>query len=133
MIKVSVTAEDMDQGIIGDCYECAVALALNRATGDTESMVYEHDFSIYLKVNFRSISAPYEVRSFVHDFDAQPRTEDNHVDTAHPDYEPLKPFDFELPDQDKPEWLEGCQDCGELFEASELGDEGCCEDCRARP
>lgn len=133
MIHVSVTAEDIAEGVAGDCHSCPVARALIRATKDTEPMVYEHDWSLYLKVWSRSIQAPQKVRDFVNAFDGQPRTIDGLIDTDDPDYTPMEPFGFTLPDQDDPEWQESCCNCGDLFDASELDDEGYCEDCLAKP
>lgn len=129
MITVNLTAEDIANGIAGDCHRCAVALALTRATKDDEAMVYDSEWTIHLSVWGRSITAPYEVRHFTHEFDGQPRTEAGRIDTNHRDYKPMDPFDFELPDQDDPEWEQECYECGESFDPSDLDDEGYCKEC----
>lgn len=129
-LRARVTKADIAKGVAGDCLKCAVSLALNRATGDTDVMVYERDWTMYLKVWSRHIIAPYEVRSFVHEFDGQPRRDDGRLDLKNKECEPPKPFAFTLPPLSSSEWEEECCGCEELFAPSELDDEGCCEGCR---
>lgn len=130
-IRARVTKADIADGKPGDCLKCAVALALNRATGDGEAMVVERDWAMCVKVWSRYIVAPYEVRRFVYHFDGWPRTEDGRLDMAvETCEEPPKPFGFTLPSQDSPEWEEECRGCETLFGPSELDGEGYCEDCR---
>ncbi len=130
MIQVSVSEDDIREGIAGDCHRCAVSLALTRATGDTEANVYVDDWLHYIEIGGRHVLAPPEVTAFVVQFDRQPRGEDGRIDASHRDYRPPDPFDFELPDQGDPEWKERCYKCEELFDASDLDDEGVCGDCR---
>ena len=131
-IKVSVTAEDILEGVCGDCHRCAVALALSRASGDDEANVYERDWTLYLEVHGRHIPAPFEVSQFVRTFDSQPRTDGGAVDFDAVDCEPPSPFDFELPPFDGGDWQERCYHCEELFDDEELDDEGICKECLAK-
>jgi hypothetical protein len=132
MIHVNATAGDIANGTAGDCHSCAVAMALTRSTRDSDAMVYERDWTMYLRVWSRLIVAPYDVRHFVQVFDGQPRTDDNRIDVKHPDYETMEPFAFDLPDQDDPEWQEECYECEDLCDPSDLDDEGYCKDCQAK-
>lgn len=129
--RVSVTAAHIAAGKAGDCSRCPVALALTEATGDTEASVSEVEWELRINVHGRTILPPGEVRQFVRDFDDQPRREDDRtLDTAHKDYRPPEPFEFELPALDDPEWQEHCYCCEEIFDVAELDDEGVCEECR---
>lgn len=128
-IAVRVTKAHIANGEAGDCFKCAVALALAKATGDDEANVYENDWTMYLHVWSRHIVAPYEVRQFVYDFDGQPRREDGRIDLDDEQCEPPKPFAFTLPPLSDPEWQERCYQCEELFDPSELDDEGVCKAC----
>lgn len=46
MITVEVTQEDIDKGECVDPWTCAIALALNRATGDSSASVGPDDATI---------------------------------------------------------------------------------------
>lgn len=48
--KVHVTAKDIRGGTCGDVFHCAVAAALQRATGDSEARVVEKDWEMRLEV-----------------------------------------------------------------------------------
>jgi hypothetical protein len=124
LIRVRVTAKDIREGGAGDCFRCAVAGALQRATGDNDAHVYESDFLVYLTAWSRHIHAPDRVRTFVLDYDECPVHERTGRLPAD-----LRPFVFTLPPQDDPEWLERCGGCEQLFAGSELDDEGICPEC----
>lgn len=130
MILVEVSAADIADGVAGDCFLCPVAIALNRATGDTAANVNEATWDLRIEVSGRSIPAPRKVRDFVYAFDAQPRDPHNRLDIYHADYDPPAPFTFELPDLSDPEWEEKCYVCEQPFDPSELDDDGCCGECR---
>lgn len=130
VIRARITAKDIASGVAGNCHSCPVAISLDRATGDTEAMVYERDWQMHLRVHGRVILAPYEVAKFVRDFDDMPRTDDGRIDTTAEAYgDRPKPFAFILPSLDDPEWKEECYGCEQLFDASELDDEGYCGEC----
>jgi hypothetical protein len=131
MIRVEVTAGDIAAGEGGDCFRCAAALALQRATGDDHANVYERDCVLYVEAWSRHLVAPYELKKFVWDFDDLPRCPDGTPDTADPEYLAPAPFGVELPDQSDPEWQEQCYGCEDLFDAAELDDEGRCASCAA--
>jgi hypothetical protein len=130
VMQVCVTLDDIADGLIGDCYRCPVALALARATGDREANVYDDGGGIWLEVWGRVIEPPHEVWVFVREFDALPRTEDRHPNVVHVDYRQPEPFAFTVPDLDDPKWRECCSCCGDLFDPSELDDDGLCAECR---
>lgn len=121
MRTIAVTQADIDTGETG-CFNCPVAIALQRALGDTEANVYERDWEIHLNVHSRHILAPHDVAVFVHDFDGRGSRFD----------ERPKPFEFDLPGFDDPEWKERCQHCEQLFDAAKLDDEGVCKECLAK-
>lgn len=128
--KVRVTKKDMREGVGGDCWRCAVSLALHRATGDDHANVYRSDWILYVEVWSRSILAPDEVRLFVDAYDELERQEDKTPILPDPLPDDLQPFTFELPPSDSPEWQERCYGCESLFDDADLDDEGNCEECR---
>jgi hypothetical protein len=130
MVRVIVTEEDIAAGIGGNCHRSPVAIAMARDTGDSEANVHEQDWMLRVEVWGRSMLAPYKVRKFVREFDALPRTEDGRLDDSNKDFVMPKPFKFELPEIQHPDWEERCYRCEELFDPSELDDEGTCEECR---
>jgi hypothetical protein len=128
---VRVTAEHIRSGLAGDCFRCAVALALDEATGDDECMVGEIDWILHLRVWNRVIVAPPEVRRFVFDLDGLDRGEGGRPKLP----KKLKgtdvaPFVFTLPPPTDPAWKEQCHGCEQLFAPAELDSEGCCAECR---
>lgn len=117
-IHVEVTAEDIAKGTARDCYRCAVALAMNRAFGETsESHVYEMDFHTWLSTWHLNIRCPWVVFDFLRDFDGYTGDQP-------------KPFTFELPDLASSEWEERCYSCENLFSPDALDDRGNCPDCK---
>lgn len=131
---VRVTAKDIRTGVPGDCFLCAVARALQRATGDSEANVYESSFVVYLQVWSRHIVAPLEVRRFSREFDGLDRTRGGRARLPKPDDYPqlehVRPFTFELPPLSDPAWREACSCCEELCDAAALDDEGVCPECQ---
>ncbi len=127
---VNVTEADIRAGLVGDCYNCAVALAVQRATGERESRIVEIDYKTKLIVGPFYLDAPWEVARFVWEFDSLDHDEDGHPilpdDLAGA---VLAPFFFELPDHGSPEWEESCYGCEQLFAPDELDGEGYCEEC----
>ena len=118
MICVSVTAEDIANGIARDCYCCPGALAINRAIPGSDANIYR--FGLYsllwIEANGLHIRAPQELQDFAPAFDVGQKVE---------------PFAFELPDQDGSEWRRACRECRDLFDRTELDDEDICEECRS--
>jgi len=112
---VRVSAGRIRAGEPGDCFRCAVALALQAATGDDHANVYEDDWRLWIEVHSRHIPAPDDVRRFVDNFDGGAV---------------LRPFSFRLPPFTDPEWRERCGLCGCAFAAAELDDNGWCVGCR---
>ncbi len=129
---IHVRVKHIRAGLGGDCFRCAVALALQEATGDDEANVYEDDYLTRLEVHGRSVVAPGEVRQYVWNYDAAPRLADGRPALAARLPERLRPFSFEIPDQNDPEWDERCYGCDEYFKADELDCEGCCGECHAK-
>jgi hypothetical protein len=81
-IKVVVTQEHIDKGERGDCYSCAVSLALRDSDIPEARMGL---WSIFLHGKFdddkNTIDAPPQVKQFVRDFDQK---------------RPVQPFEFEI-------------------------------------
>lgn len=129
MITVEVTEADIRAGVAESCKNCPVAIATARATGE-ECMVYSRDHVLHLLVAHLNIEAPHSVRRFVRHFDdlgMMAEDESSVVPAVLP--EDVQPFAFEIPDLKDPEWKDSCYRCEELFEASELDDEGYCKEC----
>lgn len=117
MINVTVTAADIADGKANDCFRCPVALAVARATGDSEANVYERDWEFWIEAHGRNTKTPCCVADFVSNFD---RKEDG---------EPLpSSFSFSLPDWG--DWLERCYRCESFCSDDELDDDGVCEECK---
>lgn len=128
MYTVNVSADDRAKGEAGNCFRCAVALAIQRATGDGHANVYEREWAMYLEVHGRHIVAPQRVRQFLYAFDALDREDKRgRLPRVLPDE--LKCFTFTLPSLGDPEWKEQCCECESLVSASELDDEGACREC----
>lgn len=127
---VHVGAKDIRAAEAGDCFRCAVARAMQRATGDSEARVVEADWQLRLVVWGRLIVAPDDVRAFVRELDGLPRTRKNRPRLPKKLVEPVAPFTFELPAWSDPEWEEECQGCEQLFAPGDLDDDGYCEECR---
>jgi hypothetical protein len=127
--RVQVTPADIREGMCGDCFNCAIALALQRATGDDHANVHEADFGMYLEAHSRVIVCPREVVAFVWKYDTMPRNERQRpiIPDVLPDN--LRPFEFELPPFDSLEWEERCYECDGLFPTVELNDEQYCPEC----
>lgn len=128
-MNVDVTDRDIVAAKAGNCFRCAVALALARATGDDHANAYERDFELRLEAWGRSIAAPRKVRQFVRQLDDQPRDDSGRLDLVHPDCDPPSSFSFSLPEFDDPKWKDSCYACGWLFDRDELDDEGMCCKC----
>ncbi len=126
---VNVTAKDIRHGIAGDCFRCAVGLALHRATGDGEARIVEVDCILRLVVNARWIIADPFVREFVRAFDSLERDADEKPILPKLLTGDIAPFSFVLPPFDSPEWEEQCQLCEQLVSPAELNDEGECAEC----
>lgn len=80
MIRIEVTAEDIERGVLADCTECPVALAVERATGD---QAHVYDGSVTLTSDCVYTSLPDDVNRRIRAYDAG---------------ESMVPFSFELPD-----------------------------------
>ncbi len=81
-MKIEVTQEDIDRGVIESCISCPIALAVARAA--KASTYVDGKLVSFLKGEVVSTSAlPVEARIFVHEFDA------GHADI-------LSPFSFEI-------------------------------------
>lgn len=66
-MRVEMTQEDIDQGVMDDVSQCAVANALNRVTGHEWSVV---DGVAYRdEPHSREIPLGYEVRKFIKHYD----------------------------------------------------------------
>jgi hypothetical protein len=130
---VRVTEKHIRTGIAGDCNYCAVAMALDEATGDTECSVGEIDWILHLCVRGRVIVAPPEVRRFVYDLDGLARKADGRPKLPRRlEGSDFAPFAFALPPFSDPEWKEECSGCSELFDRDGLDEEGFCPECRER-
>jgi len=129
--RVRVTRADCRTGEPGECFRCAVALALQRATGDSEAHVYESgwDGRMMLEVHARHIPAPISVRNFIWEFDDLLLRPDGRAIGADELRRPV----FTLPPLSDSEWQEECGCCQELLPPADLDDEGTCPDCRDRP
>jgi hypothetical protein len=77
-MKISVTQKHIDEGNVGDCAACPIALALARAFETRD--VYAGTYS--LCVENKCFSTPEVARNFMGDFDAGG---------------PVSPFSFDLP------------------------------------
>jgi hypothetical protein len=131
--RVRVTEKHIRTGIAGDCNYCAVAMALDEATGDTDCMVVEIDWTLRLRVWSHWIVASPEVRRFVYDLDGLARKADGRPKLPRKlKGSDVAPFEFALPPLTDPAWEEECNGCGELFDRGELDGEGSCPDCRER-
>lgn len=130
---VRVTAKDIRSGIAGDCFRCAVALAVQRATGDAEANVFE-DYSWTLRIEAwsRSVAAPCDVRFFTYNFDGLLRKRTNRAVLPARLEGDVAPFSFTLPADDDPEWDERCYRCEHFCKAEDLDDEGVCDECNAK-
>ena len=86
-MRVYVTQKDIDQGEIGGCTSCPVALALGRLFPHLKTIVqptrlYYRTRGPIWQRRQRAMDAPKEVRIFVDDFD---------------EGKPVEPFHFDLP------------------------------------
>lgn len=115
MLTITITPADIAAGDRSNCFRCPAAIAVARATGDSEANVYDADFSLWIEAHSRHIRAPWEVREFVRSFDGECRP---------------SPLTFTLPDLSNPAWKERCYCCEELHGGGELDDEGVCLECR---
>jgi hypothetical protein len=111
--RVRVTKKDCKRGEKRSCFRCPVALALQRATGDSEANVFEMDWQLYLEACGRLALAPQQVVQFIWDKDA--------------DLDP-EPISFDLPPIK--DWKEKCCQCQDIFEQVDLDRKGFCEECR---
>lgn len=127
---VEVTEHDILHGVAGNCFRCAVSLALQRATGDDEANVYEMDWLTWLHVHGRDILAPGEVRQWIWAYDGLDRDDKGRIDVTNRRAKLPEPITFDLPELDDPEWQERCYHCEALFPRDELDDEGVCAECR---
>lgn len=130
-MQITLTEHDIHKGVAGDCRQCAIALALQRATKDEEANVTEIEHVLYLSCWGRYIAAPWQVQRFIWEFDKLPREEDKKPKL--PDILPksLRPFSFVLPDMGREDWKALCYECEQLCDPDELDDEGCCKSCCA--
>lgn len=76
-MKIKVTQEHIDKGVVSNCNRCPVALAVQEALANDSATVG----SSFIHTGIKSIEMPEEVYNFVHDFDA---------------FLSVKPFEFEL-------------------------------------
>ena len=129
--KIRVSASDIRNGRAADCFRCAVARALQRATGDDEAHVNEIDYLLRLHVWGRIFTAPQCVTDFIVAFDRHyERYDSGRVKLPRRLPEDVRPFSFTIPPLDDPEWEEQCYHCEELCDPKTLDDEGVCQECR---
>lgn len=128
-MRVRVTKNDIATGKAGDCFRCAVAMAVQRATGDTEANVVEIDYVFHIHAHSRYIPVPWSVRSFLVEFDHDLRRNEDGTVILSPTATSVKPFVFSLPSFSSREWKEKCYGCEQLFDVKELDDEGNCPEC----
>lgn len=76
-MKISLTQDDIDNGLPDDCEDCPVALAIKRVNPDAYVTAYSHEITID-RVKFE---VPLSVSVFINNFD----------DGRH-----VKPFEFDL-------------------------------------
>lgn len=121
---ITVTAEDISQGVPGNCFSCPVALAMERAYGNDccGANVYSSLDGIRVEVFGQSTPAPPEVIQFVLEFDKAKKLK-------RPKFQP---FTFDLPDDNDPAWHEKCYECEELFPTAQLDDDALCKSCAAK-
>jgi len=114
--KVRVSPKDIQNGIPGDIYCCAVARALQRECEDHCAHVYEDAIEgrMLLCVHDYYIDAAEEVKEFVRAFDAGLNPE---------------PLTFSLPDNNDDAWEAMCEECGELCDRTDICEDGCCLRC----
>ncbi len=129
-LTVRVLRRHIRQGIGGDCWGCALARALQEATGDKGANVFRRDYILRVEVWSRSVVASLRVAWFVNAFDDLDLRKDGRVKVPRVLPETLQPFSFELPALDSPEWVEKCYGCEELCDPKTLDAEGYCPDCR---
>ena len=84
-MKISVTQEDIRNGVPQDAASCPIALACKRAKvcGDAEVFVRNTHIDC---TDGRTFSLPYEARRFINRFDSDPEFSDMTV----------QPFEFEV-------------------------------------
>ncbi len=86
-MKINVTAEDIREGLRGDCFRCPIALAIKRDTGfDCDVYSPEHIFlgdgPSIIRNKYRPVEKDaFVVADFIDSFDNQ---------------KPVEPFTFEL-------------------------------------
>lgn len=116
---VRVRSRHIRTGLSGNCFNCAVALAVQEATGDDSANVWADWGIVRVEVGGRSIIPARRVTDFIHAYD-------DAGDRDKPPELPARlwgtPFD--------PEWEEKCVNCEELRNPRELSDEGVCEECQ---
>ena len=64
-MKISVTEQDIKNGVRKSWSSCAIALAVKRQTG-SECVAVRHD---YIYVDGRCVDFPYSIRDFIRRFD----------------------------------------------------------------
>lgn len=78
-MKIEVTQQDIDRGDCGNPFNCPIALAIKRVTGEDDRVYVFHEYVINLNRGYYKI--PKAAQEFVKSFD-------NH--------EAVKPFSFKL-------------------------------------
>lgn len=136
MISVEVTQTDIHEGCRNDMDCCPLARAIERASapffdGYGHGRVFSNsEGTLFIECGHLCMEASDEVCEFVEAFDD--------YDPGYPGYSELerdalqaaiRPFSFEIPDLDSPEWKEQCHDCGGTFATDELDGDGFCDDC----
>jgi len=129
-VTVRVTAKHIRDSEPGDCYRCAVTLALAEAIGEDDVMVDDRDFVLHICVGDRWMVCPWQARRFIYAYDALDRDADGRVVLPAELAEDLAPFEFELPGLNGPAWQEACYRCEALFDPDELDGAGSCPECR---
>lgn len=82
MIKINVLKRDIQRGVVGECGQCPIALAIKRAT-HRRTMVYDMEVETFRADSYRPTTYPLpaEAKKFIARFD---------------DKKLVKPFSFRI-------------------------------------
>ena len=93
--KINVNEEDINNGMPGDCHNCAISQALKRYFKTPQTCTEIDGGDVVLKVNDKKYEVNHmhesDVLDFIHDFDNYANDDFNNLDP-----EELKPITFEI-------------------------------------